>query len=153
MAITVLISPGPRMATMATASSSEGSASMMSIRRMITGPRRFGEKPASRPRTMPGISDITTEDRPISSDRRAPCISRESRSRPSSSVPRRNRAWPPSSHTGGVSRKSRNCSLGSNGATQGANSAQKTIRHMNSRPPTAPLLCAKCCQNSFSGEG
>ena len=62
---------------MATASSSDGSASMMSIRRMISGPARFGEKPASRPRRMPGISEITTEDRPISSDRRAPWISRE----------------------------------------------------------------------------
>ncbi len=113
MAITVLNSPGPSTATMATASSSEGSASMMSIRRMITGPRRFGEKPATRPSTSPGSSEMTTELKAISSDRRAPKISRESMSRPTSSVPSRNCPVPPSSHTGGVSRKSRNCSLGS----------------------------------------
>ena len=138
---------------MATASSSEGRASMMSIRRMIEGPSRRGKKPATRPRRMPGISDSSTEARPISSDRRAPWISRESRSRPSSSVPSRKRVCPPSSQDGGVSRASRNCSLGSNGATQGANSAQNRISSMNSRPATAPLLWAKACQNSFSGEG
>ncbi|MCY1546923.1 hypothetical protein D9M68_829480 [compost metagenome] len=138
---------------MATASSRDGRASMMSIRRMIDGPSRRGKKPATRPRRMPGISDITTEDRPISRDRRAPWIRRESRSRPSSSVPSRNCAWPPSSHTGGVSRKSRNCSLGSWGATQGAKRAQKMIRIMKARPPTAPLLWAKAFQNSLRGEG
>ncbi|MCY1551564.1 hypothetical protein D9M68_879060 [compost metagenome] len=125
----------------------------MSIRRMITGPRRLGEKPANRPRMMPGIIEITTEARPIFNDSRAPCIRRESRSRPSSSVPSRKRICPPSCHAGGVSRYSRNCQLGSWGATQGANSAQNTMTSMNSRPPTAPLLREKACQNSFSGEG
>ncbi|MNZ20628.1 hypothetical protein D3C78_376850 [compost metagenome] len=153
MAITVLIRPGPRMATIATASSSEGRASITSIRRMIDGPRMRGKNPASRPRKIPGISEITTDDRPISSDRREPWINRESRSRPSSSVPRMNCQLPPSSHTGGVSRKSRYCSLGLCGATQGANSAQNTIRLMNIRPATAPLLREKACQNSLYGEG
>ncbi len=138
---------------MATASSSEGSASMMSIRRMIVGPSRRGKKPAVRPSSTPGSSDSSTEARPINSDSRAPTISRESRSRPNSSVPRRNCVWPPSSHAGGVSRKSRYCSLGSCGVIQGANSAQNTSTHMNSRPATAPLLREKACQNSFSGEG
>ncbi len=98
MAITVLIRPGPRIATMATASSSDGRASMMSIRRMMVGPSRRGKNPANRPSRMPGISDITTDDKPISSDRREPWIRRESRSRPSSSVPSRNWICPPSSH-------------------------------------------------------
>ncbi|MCY1414210.1 hypothetical protein D9M71_296530 [compost metagenome] len=138
---------------MATASSSEGKASMMSIRRMIEGPSTRGKKPPNRPRRMPGISDISTDDKPIINDSREPVIRRESRSRPSSSVPRMNRHWPPSSHTGGVSKASRNCSLGSWGATQGAKMAQKTISSMNSKPATAPLFLAKACQNSLYGDG
>jgi hypothetical protein len=39
------------------------------------------------------------------------------------------------------------------GATQGANRAQNTTRHMNARPATAPLLREKACQNSLYGEG
>ncbi|MNG18216.1 hypothetical protein D3C84_1022630 [compost metagenome] len=60
------------MATMATASSNDGRASMTSIRRMIEGPRIRGKNPANRPRNIPGISEITTDDKPINSDRREP---------------------------------------------------------------------------------
>ena len=138
---------------MATANSSEGRASMMSIKRMMVGPSKRGKNPANRPSRMPGISDITTDDKPISSDRREPWIRRESKSRPSSSVPSRNWICPPSSHDGGVSRKSRYCSLGLCGATQGAKIAQNTISTMNSRPATAPLFLEKACQNSLYGDG
>ncbi|MOA62392.1 hypothetical protein D3C78_1877990 [compost metagenome] len=56
----------------ATASSSDGKAIITSIRRMIRVPSALGKKAASRPITTPGISAITTDTRPISSDRRAP---------------------------------------------------------------------------------
>ncbi|MNG08598.1 hypothetical protein D3C84_919700 [compost metagenome] len=141
------------MATIATASSKEGRASMMSIRRMMVGPSTRGKNPASKPIRMPGINDMTTEDKPIIKDNREPWIRRDSRSRPSSSVPSRNWICPPSSQAGGVSRKSRYCSLGSWGATHGAKMAQKITSSMNIRPATAPLFLENACQNSLYGDG
>ena len=72
IAITVLSKPGPSTATIATASSSEGRAIITSIIRMISGPKRCGKNAANKPSKMPGSSEQITEDRPISSDKRAP---------------------------------------------------------------------------------
>ena len=72
IAYMALISPGPRIATTAIASSRLGSESMTSIRRMIvvsTQPRTY---PAIMPRTTPSESEIATEMRPIRSDSRVP---------------------------------------------------------------------------------
>jgi hypothetical protein len=90
------------MATTATASSSDGSASSTSMMRMIGVSAHFSKKAAIKPSTTPGISASTTETKPIQNDRRAPYIRRDNISRPASSVPRMNFQLPPSSQAGGI---------------------------------------------------
>ena len=77
------------IATTATASNSEGSASSTSITRMI-GVSSQWKNAAISPSTTPGISASTTDTKPIQNDSRAPYIRRERMSRPASSVPSRN---------------------------------------------------------------
>ena len=100
------------IATTATASSSDGSASSTSMMRITGVSAHFWKNAATASSTMPGISASTTDTKPIQNDIRAPNISRERMSRPASSVPRMNFQLPPSSHAGGIFTKSRYCSTG-----------------------------------------
>mmetsp|Transcript_59387 Transcript_59387/g.140254 ORF Transcript_59387/g.140254 Transcript_59387/m.140254 type:complete len:224 (-) Transcript_59387:1560-2231(-) len=153
IAITVFTSPGPSTVITQIASSSAGSASTMSITRMMAGDSQRSKKAASRPSSTPGSSDIATAARPMPSDTRPPCSNRLSMSRPSSSVPSKNRVLPPSAQAGGVSMKSRYCSMGSWGAISGANSDASAISANTTRAAKAPRLAVKPCQNSRSGPG
>ncbi len=90
------------IATTATASSSDGSASSTSITRITGVSAHFWKNAATSPSTTPGISASTTETKPIQNDIRAPYISRERISRPASSVPSTNCQLPPASHAGGI---------------------------------------------------
>src|SRR6478672_8197185 len=80
-------------------------------------------------------------------------MSRDRMSRPTASVPSRKRMLPPSLHAGGVSVKSRNCSLGECGATTPAVAASTTSAMMSTMPISAPRLREYEFQNSRSGEG
>src|SRR4051794_8446538 len=148
-----LPSPGPRIATTTIASSRLGSASMMSISRMIRISTAPPAKPAARPNATPSASDRVTTISPISSDSRAPWIRRDRMSRPTSSVPSGNCRLPPSIQAGGASRRSRNCSNGEWGAISGARSATRAIRMMMISPATAPLFSAKLREKAPSGPG
>ena len=72
---------------MTMASSRLGSVRMMSISRMMAISTTPRTKPATRPSTVPITIEIETTAKPMSSDSRAPWISRESMSRPMASVP------------------------------------------------------------------
>src|SRR5471032_2182942 len=144
----VFTSPGPMIATTATASSSEGSASSTSMMRMIGVSSHFGKNAAINPSTMPGISASTTDTKPIQNDSRAPYIRRERMSRPASSVPSTKRQLPPSSQAGGILTLSRYCSIGLCGAISGAKIAMKTRISTIAPATTAPRLREKLAQNS-----
>src|SRR6185437_4927817 len=90
MAIMALTSPGPRIATSVRASSREGKDRMTSITRMMTTSTTPRKKPATRPRITPATSAATTTKKPMASEKRAPKMTRESMSRPTSSVPKMN---------------------------------------------------------------
>ena len=79
--------PGPRIATTAIASSSVGSASMMSIRRMTSASTIPPANAAISPSSVPTRKACATTTAPIDSDSRAPYSRRENTSRPTSSVP------------------------------------------------------------------
>src|ERR1700761_8223596 len=136
------------IATTATASSSDGSASSTSMMRMMGVSAHFSKNAAIRPSTMPGISASTTETKPIQNESRAPYIRRERMSRPASSVPRMNFQLPPSSQAGGIFTESRYCSIGLCGAISGAKIAMNTITSTMMPAPTAPRLREKLTQNS-----
>ena len=80
----------------------------------------FGAKPETRPIRMPPLAATVTTTTPTKNENRAPTIRRESMSRPSGSVPSGKAQSPPACHAGGRSVLSRNCSVGSWGAIQGA---------------------------------
>ena len=63
--------------------------------------------------TTPTESDSVTTTRPITIEKRAPCMIRESMSRPTASVPSTKAQLPSSAQTGGCSRWSRYCAVGS----------------------------------------
>ena len=69
------------IATTATASSSDGSASSTSMMRITGVSAHFWKNAATKLSTMPGISASTTDTKPIQNDIRAPNISRERMSR------------------------------------------------------------------------
>ena len=153
IAYIAFVRPGPRIATTATASSRLGSASMMSISRMIVNSTPPRKKPATSPSTTPKLSDRPTETMPISSDSRVPWISRESWSRPTGSVPSTN-TWPPIAVSDGAfSTASGYCSRGEYGAITSASSAASTSAITTARPIIAPRLRRKSRQSSSSGDG
>src|SRR5262249_26474886 len=78
---------------------------------------------------------------------------RDSRSRPTSSVPRMNSQLPPSTQAGGCRKLSRNCSIGLCGARKLAKTATKASSTMTSRPSMAPLLARMESHTSLAGEG
>src|SRR5438552_1101819 len=135
------------------ASNKLGNASMTSITRMMIVSVSPRKNPAARPRTMPKLSEMATEITPIKSDRRVPWISRESMSRPTGSVPSRNRVVPPASQAGGVNVNSRYCSFGGCGLTTSAKTASSTSNTTSARPITAPRLCVDDPQNSAKRPG
>src|SRR5690349_22223335 len=74
-------------------------------------------------------------------------------SRPTGSLPSKNRDVPPWSHTGGVNVKSRYCSFGGCGLTTSAKIASNTSSTTSANPITAPRLCAYERQNSAKRPG
>ena len=68
----VLLSPGPRMATMPIARITEGNASMTSIVRMIAPSTRPPRYPAVMPRRAPVVSAPVTATNPTVIEMRAP---------------------------------------------------------------------------------
>ena len=152
MARMALLRPGPKMAMMATASSKEGNAIMMSIRRMMPAPSILGKNAASNPSTIPGNRAASTENMPTSNDVRAPKSRRLSTSRPASSVPSKNFHDPPSCQAGARAMASRYCSIGLCGAIRGAKMAASTISVMKISPNVAPLFCRKDCASSRQGD-
>ena len=77
-----------------------GSARITSIRRMITSSTQPPTYPDTAPNTTPKARQMTVATRPTISETRAPMISRDSRSRPSSSAPGTNVVFHcPSTHS------------------------------------------------------
>src|SRR5205814_1375649 len=74
-------------------------------------------------------------------------------SRPTGSVPRRNRDEPPASQAGGVNVNSRYCSLGGCGLTTFAKMASNVSIATSASPINAPRLCAYERQNSSKRPG
>src|SRR5436309_914438 len=78
---------------------------------------------------------------------------RDNRSRPTSSVPRKNSQLPPSTQAGGCRKFSRNCSIGLCGARKLAKIAVRKRSTMTIRPSLAPLLARMDSHTSLAGEG
>ena len=89
MAIMALVRDGPRNAASAMARIRNGQASMASTSRPITPSTQPPAKPASSPTGTPTPAAISTDTTPASNDARAPNTTRDSTSRPFSSVPMR----------------------------------------------------------------
>ena len=87
MAIIALVRLGPRKAASAIARIRNGHASIASVMREISMSGHLPRYPASSPIGTPTESEIDTDTTPARSDARAPQITRESTSRPISSVP------------------------------------------------------------------
>jgi hypothetical protein len=108
----------PSTATSAIASRMSGNDIMASTTRMI-GPSSRRKYPAASPSTTPQATEIATTSAPIMSEYRAPKITRENTSRPSSSVPNQCAA------RGLCSRSTIRSAVGSYGVSQGAKAADK----------------------------
>ena len=131
------------MATITIASSRLGSVRMMSISRMIAisvMPRR---NPAIIPSVMPTTMESATTAMPISSDRRAPWISRDRMSRPIASVPSGYAHEPPACQAGGWRNTALLVRSGGYGASTFANAAISSTAMTTTSPPTAPRLALK----------
>ena len=90
---------------MTRASSRLGTARITSIMphdNAVDHPR--GKSRQTRPSRIPVESESVTTMQPMISEKRAPCMIRDSMSRPVASVPSTNCQEPPSSQTGGSSR-------------------------------------------------
>ncbi len=87
IAIIALVRLGPKKAASAIARIRKGQASIASVMREINASSQPPAYPASKPIGMPKASEIETDTTPASSDARVPQITRESTSRPISSVP------------------------------------------------------------------
>ena len=92
MAIIALVSDGPRNAARAMARIRNGQASIASTTRPITESIQPPANPASNPSGTPTPDAMPTETSPASMVARAPIITRDSTSRPFSSVPNQCRA-------------------------------------------------------------
>ena len=130
-----------------------GSASMISISRMMKISISPWLKAAIRPSTMPENRASSTTIAPVDRETRAPWMMRERMSRPMSSVPSRKRVLPPSTQAGGARKASRYCSAGGCGATTSAKIAARAMTTITTRPASAPRLSRKAFQISVSGWG
>ncbi len=95
---------------------------------MMTVSVRPPARPEKAPTADPVIMEIATIDRPTPTEARAPKITRERRSRPTSSVPK---GW---TSDGAASREVRLIAFGSYGASHGAKAVQASIARMMSVP-------------------
>ena len=80
---------GPSTATVSTASRIAGIDSIVSTARMMITAVQPRNQPAIRPKVVPTSSDTETDKAAMAMLARAPCSTRDSRSRPRSSVPSR----------------------------------------------------------------
>ncbi len=83
------MNPGPSTATVSTASRMAGIDSMISTLRITTTAAQPRNQPASKPSVVPTSSDTDTDNAATARLARAPYSTRDSRSRPKSSVPSR----------------------------------------------------------------
>ena len=77
----------PITAATLSAKSKLGTASKMSVRRMISESTHPPNAPATRPKNAPATAPMPSDNTPIISEARAPKMSRDSSSRPPSSSP------------------------------------------------------------------
>ena len=131
IAIMALVRLGPRKAESAIARIRNGQARKASVRREMKASTTPPTKPAARPMGTPRANEIETATTPASSDARVPQTTRESTSRPMSSVPNQctaDGAWRIALQL---------VSMGSKGAIHGAPSAMTTNAATTTRPKSA----------------
>ena len=120
IAIMALLRLGPKNAASAIARIRNGQASMASVIREISASTQPPTYPASKPIGTPNASEIDTDTIPARSDARVPHMTRESTSRPISSVPNQCAAL------GALRIALQLVAKGSYGATSGASNASST---------------------------
>ena len=131
MAIMALVRSGPRNAASAMARIRNGQASMASTTRPTTASTRPPANPASSPTGTPMPPAISTDTTPASSDARVPNTTRDSTSRPFSSVPIG------CCQDGALRMAVQLVATGSYGDTSGAATATPTNTAITTRPSTA----------------
>src|SRR5208282_5190609 len=130
IAIIALVRLGPRNAASAMARIRNGQASMASVMREISASAQPPAYPANKPMGTPNASEIDTDTTPARSEARVPQTTRESTSRPISSVPNQCAAL------GALRIALQLVASGSYGATSGASNASKT---KNTTTPSATI--------------
>src|SRR5262245_994922 len=125
--MTMFISLGPTMAVRKIAKVSAGSASQVSVMRIMTWSTQPPRYPEMMPSPVPIAPATATAVKPTTIDTLAPKMSRDSTSRPRWSVPRRYAMSPPCCQAGGRKRAARLPISGSCGATQSANIANSAM--------------------------
>src|SRR5271165_336504 len=146
IAIIALVRLGPRNAASAMARIRNGQASMASVMREISASTHPPAYPASKPIGMPSTSEIDTDITPARSEARVPQITRESTSRPISSVPNQCAAL------GALRIALQLVASGSYGATAGASKARSTKNTTTPSAATAPRRRARDLSARQPGE-
>ncbi len=123
----MFISLGPRIAARKIAKLIAGSASHVSVTRMISWSTHLPRYPERMPSVVPIVPATTTARMPTTIETRAPKISRESTSRPRWSVPSRNSELPPCCQAGGLKRMPRLPTSAECGAISSADIATSAI--------------------------
>src|ERR1700761_7319920 len=134
MAAITEVSPAPITAASTIDSSTGGNAIQTSIRRETPWAIQPPNMPAMRPNAIPMIPASKAAINATATAVLAAYISRDSTQRPRLSVPSGNVASLPCIQAGGNCADSRSCSIGSCGASSGANSATRKSRNTNELP-------------------
>src|SRR5271154_7318816 len=146
IAIMALLRLGPKNAASAIARIRNGQASMASVMREISASTQPPTYPASKPIGMPHASEIDTDTIPARSDALVPHTTRESTSRPISSVPNQCAAL------GALRIALQLVVNGSYGATSGASNASSTKKTTTPSATIAPCRRARRLSARQPGE-